>query len=164
MTDPIEGAEGGCTCGQLRYEVRAAPLIVHACHCRWCQRQTGGPHVINALCESDLIVLTRGEVEEITVPSPSGEGQVIARCPSCKDAIWSNYLVTGLGKRIRFLRAGTLDDPTLMPPDVHIYTSTRLPWYVLPEGALAVEEFYDTETTWSAASIERLQALKAAAG
>ncbi len=162
MTQDFEPCEGGCTCGHVRYRVADTPLIVHACHCRWCQRQTGGPHVINALFEANLVELIAGEVENITVPSPSGEGQIIARCPKCKVAVWSNYHFGGMRERIRFLRTGTLDNPDLMPPDVHIYTSTRMPWYVIPEDHYAVEEFYDGATTWSAESMARYKAWKAA--
>jgi len=154
--------EGGCTCGEVRYEVTGEPLIVHACHCRWCQRQTGGPHVINALFEAERIELTTGEVEIIKTPSPSGQGQTIARCPKCKVAVWSSYYMGGLRDRVRFLRVGTLDNPDLMPPDVHIYTSTKMPWYELPPDDYAVSEFYDLQATWRKDSLKRLRALKAA--
>lgn len=162
MSDNWDVCEGGCTCGEVRYKVHDSPLIVHACHCRWCQRQTGGPHVINALYEKDMVEVTQGSVVETTVPSPSGEGQTIARCPKCHNAIWSNYLVTGLGDQIRFLRAGTLDNPDLMPPNIHIFTSTKLPWYELPKEQMSVEEYYETQKTWSDRSFARLNALKEA--
>lgn len=160
MSDKSNTHEGGCSCGQVRYKVEQSPLVVHACHCSWCQRQTGGPHVINALFEAELVELTSGDVEAKEVPSPSGEGQIIARCPNCKVAIWSNYHFGGLRERIRFLRVGTLDDPTSMPPDVHIFTSTTMPWYVFPEGQQVVEEYYDTPSTWSKDSLKRLAALR----
>lgn len=160
MTDNFEACSGGCTCGEIRYEVKADPLVVHACHCRWCQRQTGGPHVVNALFEAELIELSAGEVELVMTPSPSGNGQLIARCPSCKIAVWSNYDFGGMKEHIRFLRVGTLDNPDLMPPDVHIYTSTKLPWYVIPPGDYAVPEFYEPATTWSKKSQKRYRAWK----
>ena len=162
MTDVFKTYRGGCTCRQVRYQVPVKPLIVHACHCRWCQRQTGGPHVINALYEAELIELTEGEVEVTTVPSPSGKGQIIARCPICKVAVWSNYHFGGMRERVRFLRVGTLDEPDRMPPDVHIFTSTKLPWYVIPEDHYAVEAFYDRQTTWSSESRDRYDKWKAA--
>jgi len=162
MTDKFEKCEGCCTCGQIRYEVKATPLIVHACHCRWCQRQTGGPHVINALYEAEMIEVTDGEVENITVPSPSGKGQIIARCPACRIAIWSNYDFYGMRERVRFLRVGTLDDPDLMPPDVHIHTTSKMPWYVIPQDHYAVDKYYDPGTTWSKESQARYKAWKEA--
>lgn len=162
MSEEFETCEGGCTCGQVRYKVERPPLIVHACHCSWCQRQTGGPHVINALYEAESIELTHGEVENINTPSPSGEGQIIARCPTCKVAVWSNYHFGGMRERVRFLRVGTLDNPDLMPPDVHIFTTTKQPWYIFPEGHKVVDEFYDAKTTWSPANLKRYMAWKEA--
>ena len=55
--------EGGCTCRQVRYRLVGTPLIVHACHCRWCQRETGTAHALNALYEADRVVHTAGEPE-----------------------------------------------------------------------------------------------------
>jgi len=47
--------DGGCACGQTRYRLRSAPLFVHCCHCRDCQRQTGSAFVVNALIETDRV-------------------------------------------------------------------------------------------------------------
>jgi len=150
--------EGGCTCRQLRYRVEGRPLIVHACHCTWCQRETGAAHALNALYEAERIVHTAGQPEMVHTPSASGRGQLIARCPACKVAIWSNY--PQAGPAIRFLRVGTLDTPALCPPDIHIYTSTRLPWVVLPPEARAVPEFYEIAEVWPAESRERVRAMR----
>ena len=163
MSNEFETQTGGCTCGQVRYEVKAQPLIVHACHCSWCQNQTGAPHVVNALVETDLVELTAGEIENIQVPSASGKGQSIARCKSCKVAVWSHYDFGGLGQQVRFVRVGTLDNPKTIPPDVHIYTSSKLPWYLIHPSHQAEEEFYDLHTTWRPESLKRLQAIKEAA-
>ena len=153
--------EGGCTCGQLRYRLTGAPLIVHACHCHWCQRETGTAHALNALYEADRVVHTAGEPEIIDTPSASGRGQKIARCPTCKVAVWSNY--PQAGPAIRFVRVGTMDDPDTCPPDIHIYTASKQPWVTLPPHIRAVPEFYDLPTTWSAESLERLRIIKASA-
>ena len=102
---------------------------------------------------------TAGEPEIVMTPSASGHGQRIARCPTCRVAVWSNY--PQAGEAIRFMRVGTLDDPDQCPPDIHIYTSTKQPWVALPPGAKAVAEFYDLQTTWPAESLERLRIVKA---
>jgi hypothetical protein len=159
MNKSADKHEGGCTCGQVRYVAHANPIIVHCCHCRWCQRQTGASFALNALYEADRVELIRGEVEEVEVDSPSGKGQVIARCPKCRVAVWSNYYMGGLKERVRFVRVGSLDNPDRLPPDVHIYTSTKQPWVILPPDALAVDEFYDIQTTYSADSLKRREAL-----
>ncbi len=152
--------QGGCSCGHVRYEVLSEPLIVHACHCTWCQTQSGGAFAINALIEAERVNLLKGEVETIDTPSPSGAGQVIHRCPKCKIALWSNYCEAIPGDVIRFIRVGTLDNPNLCPPDVHIFTSTKQAWFQLPEGAQAVAETYELAKTWRPESIERLQVIR----
>jgi len=151
--------DGGCSCGHVRYKMTAKPLIVHCCHCRWCQRQTGTAFALNALIEADQVELLEGNVVDFEVPSPSGRGQTIARCPECKVAVWSNYYMGGLKERVRFIRVGTLDEPDRLPPDVHIYTSTKQPWVILPADDYAVDEFYNIERTWSRESQDRREAL-----
>jgi len=86
--------------------MNAAPLFVHCCHCRWCQRETGAAFAHNALIEADRVALLQGRVEVIDTPSASGRGQKISRCPQCHVAVWSNY--SGAGNAIHFLRVGTL--------------------------------------------------------
>jgi hypothetical protein len=136
-------------------------MVVHCCHCSWCQRQNGSAFAVNALIETDRVDLLQGEVTEVLVPSPSGAKQKICRCPKCQVAVWSNYLVMGrgIGAAVRFIRVGTLDDPSGLPPDVHIYTSSKQPWVVLPPDAVAVDEYYVTEEVWSEESLERRQVL-----
>ena len=152
-------AEGGCTCRAVRYRLADRPLIVHCCHCRWCQRETGSAFVLNALIESTRLQLTAGRPELVTTPSNSGKGQVIARCPTCRIALWSHY--AGLGDRMSFVRVGTLDEPDRLPPDVHIYTQSKQPWVALPAGARAFSEYYKSGDVWSAESLARRRALLA---
>ncbi len=116
--------EGHCSCNRLRYRVEKKPMIVHCCHCSWCQRETGSAFVINAVIETDAVKVLSGTSETIDTPSASGKGQKITRCNVCHVAVWSQY--SGAGENIRFLRVGTLENPDECPPDVHIYTSTRL--------------------------------------
>lgn len=165
MTSQVEHQEGGCACGHVRYRVESRPLIVHCCHCSWCQRQNGSAFAVNALVEANRVRILKGEVVDIEVPSPSGANQRISRCPKCQVAVWSYYLVMrgGIGELVRFIRVGTLDDPATMPPDIHIYTSTKQPWVVLPPGAKSVDEYYVTDEVWSEESLKRRDALLALA-
>jgi hypothetical protein len=150
---------GGCTCRAVRYRMTAKPLFVHCCHCRWCQRETGASFALNAMIESDRVVLLSGAPEVVLTPSNSGKGQKIARCPQCRIALWSNY--GGAGDVVRFVRVGTLDKPDRLPPDIHIFTSSKQPWVVLPRGTPAVKEYYDREKYWPKASLRRRLALLA---
>ena len=151
--------EGGCTCRRVRYRMVSSPLFVHCCHCRWCQRETGASFALNALIEADLVEIMAGQPDVVDTPSNSGRGQRITRCPNCRIALWSNY--AGAGDALRFVRVGTLDDPDRLPPDIHIFTSTKQPWLALPEGTPAVAEYYERDRYWPAASLERRRALLA---
>lgn len=165
MNNGSQTTQGGCTCGQLRYQVSSEPLIVHGCHCRGCQQNSGSGFAINALYEADRVTLLSGEVEEIMVPTPSGTGQDIARCANCKVAVWSNYNMGGaLRKLVRFIRVGTLDNPDQFPPDIHIYTDSKQPWIILPKEHQRVGESYTFKEVWSPKSMERLEKIKEAAG
>jgi hypothetical protein len=158
MTESTEFfAEGGCTCRAVHYRMTRTPLIVHCCHCRWCQRETGSAFALNALLESQEVVLLAGRPELVPTPSASGKGQIIARCPVCRVAVWSHY--GGLGDLMSFVRVGTLDEPDRLGPDVHIYTESKQPWVVLPAGARAFNQYYKSGEVWSAASLQRRQAL-----
>ncbi len=159
MTSPTDIHEGGCACAHVRYKIVSKPIIVHCCHCRSCQRQTGTAFALNALFEANHVELLQGSVSEMMVPSPSGKGQKIARCPKCQVAVWSNYYMGGIKDLIRFIRVGTLDDPDRLPPDAHIYTILKQPWVRLPPDDLAVDEFYNLDTTWSEENLERRRVL-----
>jgi hypothetical protein len=155
----FEPLEGGCTCRAIRYRMTSAPLFVHCCHCRWCQRETGSAFVLNAMIEANRVVLLSGTPDVVNTPSNSGKGQRISRCPMCRIAVWSNY--AGAGEAIRFVRVGTLDNPDRLPPDIHIFTSSKQPWVVLPEGTPALPEFYDRKKYWPPESLARRAALLA---
>lgn len=152
--------KGGCTCGAIRYELNAAPMITHCCHCKWCQRETGSAFAVNAVIESTNLALLSGAPEEIVTPSLSGKGQIIARCPACRVAVWSHYPTAG--RRSSFIRVGTLDQPHGIKPDVHIFTSSKRPWVVLPDGAMAFAEFYNPAEVWSDEMRKRWSAMMAA--
>jgi len=149
--------EGGCDCRAVRYRMQTRPLFVHCCHCRWCQRESGASFALNAMIEADRVTLLGAAPEMVDTPSDSGLGQLIARCPSCRIALWSHY--AGSGPAVSFVRVGTLDAPDHLPPDIHIFTASRQPWVVIPEGAAAVPEYYERELHWPAESLARREAL-----
>jgi hypothetical protein len=125
-----------------------------------CQRQTGSAFVINLLIEADRVELLFGEPEPVDVPRDDGSAQRIFRCPTCQVAVFSEY-----GRpEVRFVRGGTLDEPSGVAPDVHIFTRSKLPWITLPDSVPAFEVYYDSRALWPAASLERLDAVLAPDG
>jgi len=157
-----ERMDGGCTCRAIRYRLTARPLIVHCCHCTWCQRESGSAFAVNAAIEAAEVELVRGAPVQKTLPSTSGRGQVFWRCANCGITLWSNY--PQAGPTIHFIRVGTLDNPSRLPPDIHIYTSTKQPWVILPDGVPAVREFYEPADVWSPESLARFKAARAGEG
>jgi hypothetical protein len=147
--------EGGCSCGAVRYRLASDPMFVHCCHCLNCQRQTGSAFVINLLIEADRVELLAGDPQPVDVPRDDGSSQRIYRCPECQVAVFSEY-----GRpEVQFVRGGTLDDPSGITPDVHIFTRSKVGWVTLPDSAPAFEVYYDSKTLWPAASLERLHAV-----
>jgi hypothetical protein len=154
--------KGHCDCEEVCYQVIDKPLIVHCCHCRWCQRETGSAFALNAFIETKSVKLTKGTLEALDVPSESGKGQRIHRCPRCKVTLWSNYL--GLGLDFSFVRVGTLDDPDHCPPEVHIYTETKQAWVNIDDGLPVYTQYYHRSEAWSKDSMVRFRALLDARG
>lgn len=149
--------EGGCGCRAVRYRLEATPMVVHCCHCRWCQRESGASFALNAMIESSKLTSLGAEPEMVLTPSESGAGQTIARCSQCKTAVWSHY--SSAGPILAFVRVGTLDNPDAFAPDVHIFTESKQPWLALPAGAPAFEQYYDREQVWSQQALARRRAL-----
>ncbi len=151
----MERLRGRCACGAVRYELSSGPMFVHCCHCLDCQRQTGGAFVLNALIETDRIVVLEGEPAPVRVPTDSGRPHDVYRCPCCQTALWSDY---GGRPGLRFVRVGTLEDPSALPPDVHIFTRSKQPWVGLPAEVPAVDVYYDMQSLWPAESLARRRA------
>ena len=150
-----ETFDGGCDCRAVRYRLHARPMFVHCCHCRWCQRETGTAFALNALIETDRVELLASPVDVVDTPSHSGQGQRIARCPTCRIAVWSHYS----SPHLSFVRVGTLDEPDRFPPDIHIFASSKQPWVRLSGDVPVVAEYYRSAEVWPAASLERRRAL-----
>ena len=146
------GLEGGCFCKSVRYRLTSDPMFVHCCHCLSCQSQTGSAFVINAIIETDRIELLSGEPVVTELMSGGGGPHDVYRCPDCLVAVWSDY---GRRPGLRYVRVGTLDDPTALSPDVHIFTRSKQPWVGLPENVPAFEVFYKMKELWPAESLER---------
>ena len=147
-------ATGKCGCGAVTYEVDVIPMVVHCCHCSWCQRETGSAFVLNAIVETDAVRL-EGKTEALKRPTESGGHQQIVSCPECRSVLYSHY--GGMGKPLAFLRVGTLDDPSAFPPTVHIFTSTKQPWVILGDDVPIYEGYYKMRDVWSDAAVERFK-------
>jgi len=153
------GVEGGCICGAIRYRLTREPMIIHACHCRDCQKLTGTAFVTNLWIEREFIEMSGPEPVAFPVPAgPSGTRHEVFHCPACGTALWGKY--HGAPGDTLFVRGGTLDDIGMITPDVHIYTRSKVPWLELPADARVFEAYYRRSEVWSPESQARWQALR----
>jgi hypothetical protein len=153
------GLTGGCSCGEVRYELLSEPMFVHCCYWYDCQRQSGNAFALDAIIEADRVRLISGHPEPNPVPTDSGRGHDIYRCPKCHVEVWSIY---GKTTWQRFVKVGTLDDPLRIRPSVHIYTRSKAPWIALPSGAPTFEAGYDRRSVWPPDADARRKAAKEA--
>lgn len=154
------GLEGGCACGAVRYRLTNSPMIVHACHCRDCQKISGGAFALNLWIERQYVE-ARGETPvAFAVPAgSSGKPHDVLRCSKCGTALWHKYHAAP-GDTV-LLCAGSLDNPSQVAPDVHIFTRSKVPWLELPRDARVFEAYYKTNEVWSPESLARWKALLA---
>jgi hypothetical protein len=75
--------EGGCACGEIRYKLTASPLIVHACHCRDCQRLTGSAFVINIWIETKFVEPGPVLPKSFRLAGGSGNHHEVFFCDAC---------------------------------------------------------------------------------
>ncbi|MGI9219690.1 MAG: GFA family protein [Woeseiaceae bacterium] len=154
-----DSEQGGCLCGDTRFEILGSPMIVHACHCTRCQRRFGSALAVNLWIEEDRINLLSGTPEKhgevVSEKGLSSEGWA---CAKCGFGLWTVYHAALKGSL--FLRAGTLDNPAAFPPDVHIYTRSKQPWVQIPDDVPSFEAYYDFRKTWSTDSQQRFKKLK----
>jgi hypothetical protein len=150
--------EGGCACKAIRYRLTNSPLIVHACHCRDCQRITGGAFVINVWIERKFVEpLTAVAPKTYRLSGGSGNDHDVFFCGTCGTYVWSKYHIAP-GNAL-FVRAGTLDNPAAVEPDVHIFTRSKVSWLQLPSNVRKFESIYKIDEVWSPQSKERLRRL-----
>ncbi len=113
-------AGGGCQCGAVRYEITAAPVEVSYCHCRMCQRATGGPFAVFAGVLRSEFSWTKGEPSYFESSSVAKRGF----CAKCGTPLTFEYLGS---KHIAFT-VGSIDEPDSLPPNAHTGCESQVSW------------------------------------
>lgn len=155
----IQAFEGGCACGGVRYRMTGAPMFVHACHCKRCQRLSGTAFGVNAPVETDRVAMLKGQPVPASYSSEVGHSHTAVRCRECGVAVWTHHPF--FGPRIALVAVGTLDASPDFPPQIHCFTGFKLPWVALPPGVPAVEGTYDPAKVWPPESLARLASARA---
>jgi hypothetical protein len=99
---------GGCACGAIRDECAAEPIAMFNCHCRDCQRASGGPYSAVVYVPAKGSKITKGEPRYYRTPSKAMGHNLRGFCPVCGSRLFGGTTDEGQG-----ITASSLDDPTL---------------------------------------------------
>ena len=114
---------GGCACGAIRYEVSGEPIVMFNCHCRDCQRMTGGPYTPVFYVPAKAFKITKGSPGYYNTSSDAMGDNQRGFCPQCGSRLFGGKTEHGQG-----ITASSLDDPSLYKPQHEIWTSDAQPW------------------------------------
>ena len=128
--------EGGCLCGDIRYRATAAPFWVGHCHCRMCQKHTGAAFATDAMFRIDHLFWPQSEPTYYRSSETTERGF----CPRCGSTVSGRYVKK---PDVLIMAVGTLDNPDLVEPTLHEWTSSRAKWLHLDDG---LREFPEGET------------------
>lgn len=126
-----DGFGGGCNCGAVRYRIEGRPLAVAACHCTQCRRQSGAAYSVNLVVRAKDMTVEGPLKSWIDTDTESGAPLAREFCGSCGSPIRS---APSASPGIFAVKGGTLDNPAPFAPAIHIWTASKLPWVVIPEG------------------------------
>lgn len=132
MNKPSLPMRGGCSCGTIRYEIRAFPLLLYACNCTDCQRISGSAFALNMPVATSGFRLTQGEPKGWHHTSPSGAEVTSWFCGECGARIYGSRASRPQSMNIR---AGTLDDTTWLRPIAHMFMRSAQAWVKPADGA-----------------------------
>lgn len=128
---------GGCSCGAVRYELNAPPLMVYNCHCVNCQKTSGSAFNVSVTIMESGFAFTKGEPKTIEWPSDAGTTRTGFLCGDCGSRIAQGSRPS---RGVLSLRAGTLDDTGWVQPVGDIWTRSAQSWVRFVEGGLRAEK------------------------
>jgi hypothetical protein len=116
---------GGCLCGAVRYEYQGQPGDASYCHCDDCKKATGGPYTVGVLSQSDKLRIIKGQVKGYTTTGDSGREITRQFCPECGSPLFTRAEKC---PGFVFIKAGSLDDPSIVKPSCEIWTKCAVDW------------------------------------
>ena len=125
--------EGGCLCGQARYSGEAEPVFQAVCHCKNCQKQAGTAYSIVIGVPEAAVTLT-GATKTYHDTGDSGGAVDRHFCPDCGSPLYSS---SPTAPGLMIIKAGTLDDPGWVTPQMHLWTESAMPCTAIPAGVIA---------------------------
>jgi hypothetical protein len=126
---------GGCACGAVRYRCSAPPIVMLNCHCRDCQRSSGGASSAVVVVPAGAFALTKGEPRFHAVRGEGGHTAHRGFCPVCGSPLLGR---TSRSNEFVALKAGSLDDPSWFHPVADLWTASAQPWACMDPGTAKV--------------------------
>ena len=133
-----ESREGGCLCGDTRYQVAGEPFSVCLCHCRSCQRASGGAFVPWLSIGKKNFQFTGADPAKHN----SSDGVMRTFCGRCGTSLTYEQTTEDSID----ITIATLDDPGSLTPTCHIWVSDKLPWIKISDGLPAYPGWRTTES------------------
>jgi hypothetical protein len=124
-TRPVLPLTGGCSCGAIRYEITAFPLLLYSCNCSNCQTASGAAFALNMPVTTKSLRIIKGEPKGWHHLSPSGAEVCSWFCGDCGARLYGSRKSRPQSMN---LRAGTLDDTDWLVPVVHTFLESGQPW------------------------------------
>ena len=140
MVEETTPITGGCLCGAVRFQITAKPLMAAYCHCTMCQKSTGGPFLVFATLAFEGFSFTRGK----PAAYESTPGNLRLFCGTCGSDL---AVRVAEDPKLIAVSLGCLDDPNLIKPELHGYTSTQVSWCEIDDGLPRFAEDLGPEST-----------------
>ncbi len=122
---------GGCACGAIRFKITAPFAAVGVCHCKGCQKASGGAPNYAALVPSAAFEVTKGKAKTYISKADSGNDAMRSFCPDCGTPLWSGSKTMG---PMMAIKLGALDDNSDIMPELHLFTESAPTWHLMHEG------------------------------
>jgi hypothetical protein len=116
--------DGGCHCGEIRFEAEVNPHRTIICHCTDCQTISGAPYRVNVVAPTAKFRMTGAPKTYVKVGS-SGDRVVTAFCGDCGSALYS---CKGDDPEFLFVRVGSVNQRAELVPEAQGFASSAMPW------------------------------------
>lgn len=134
-------ADGGCQCGNIRYRLSGEPIMLYACHCSDCQKQSGSAFGMSLTVSPGQVEFLHGAESLRSWDTRGGDGR-IKRCHYCPDCGTRIMHGSDDASQNVSIKAGSLDDTSRLQPGAHIWLRSAQPWVNVDRARYAC---FDTE-------------------
>ena len=122
---------GRCLCGKIHYTSDGEVRMAAVCHCKSCQLESGSAFAVLVAIDRNTLRIEGDTPKSFTRLGGSGKPMTNYFCGNCGTSISHE---SANSPNLVFIPAGTLDDPSWVKPNAHIWCEEKQPWVTIPEG------------------------------